>query len=305
MASCLRGFGCCSPPLRQEVSDGRDQPSASPHDRGHDGPQSVAGDPAILHSCGLEVQPIFWPFPRSAWAGGCPRFSGASRVDGDLLGVAEPDRLRVAVLLRRDARPGAIPERIPYAREPRQAAGGSRPRRSRAFLEAVSSLKARVALTTAYAAGLRVSEVTGLKVGDIDSARMVIHVEHGKGGKDRYVMLSPQLLDILRTYWRLARPKIWLFPGRDADKPIEPTVLHAACRSAAMAAGLRQARHRSRAAAQLRHPSAGERHRHPHHPGAARPRHLSTTARYTMSRPHDLRNAEPARPAALEVTPPD
>ncbi len=86
------------------------------------------------------------------------------------------------------------------------------------FLEAVPSLKTRAALTTAYAAGLRASEAVGLKVGDIDSVRMVIRVEHGKGGKDRFVMLSGQLLGILRTYWRLARPKYWLFPGRDETK---------------------------------------------------------------------------------------
>jgi site-specific recombinase XerD len=67
---------------------------------------------------------------------------------------------------------------------------------------------------------------------------MVIRVEHGKGGKDRYVMLSVQLLGILRTYWRLARPTHWLFPGRDASKPIDVQVLHAACRSACAAAGL-------------------------------------------------------------------
>jgi integrase/recombinase XerD len=68
--------------------------------------------------------------------------------------------------------------------------------------------------------------------------RMVIRVEQGKGGKDRYVMLSPQLLRILRTYWRLARPKRWLFPGRDDERPLVPNVLHAACRSACAAAGL-------------------------------------------------------------------
>jgi integrase/recombinase XerD len=79
------------------------------------------------------------------------------------------------------------------------------------FLEAVSSLKARVALTTAYAAGLRVSEVTGLKAADIDSGRMVIRVERGKGGKERYVMLSEQLLGILRSYWRLAQPEQFCF----------------------------------------------------------------------------------------------
>ncbi|MEH2562380.1 integrase [Bradyrhizobium sp. AZCC 2289] len=106
------------------------------------------------------------------------------------------------------------------------------------FLEAVSSLKSRAALTTAYAAGLRASEVAGLRIEDIDSARGVIQVRHGKGAKDRNVMLSPQLLGILRTYWRLARPRLYLFPGRDEDHPIDPTVLHAACRSAVKAAGL-------------------------------------------------------------------
>ena len=106
------------------------------------------------------------------------------------------------------------------------------------FLEAVPSLKTRAALTTAYAAGLRASEAVGLKVGDIDSGRMVIRIEHGKGGKDRTVMLSAQLLAILRTYWRLARPQHWLFPGRDKSKPIDVQVLHSACRSACAAAGL-------------------------------------------------------------------
>ena len=67
---------------------------------------------------------------------------------------------------------------------------------------------------------------------------MVIRVEHGKGGKDRYVMLSAQLLGILRTYWRLARPEHWLFPGREASKPIDVQMLYAACRSARAAARL-------------------------------------------------------------------
>jgi len=131
-----------------------------------------------------------------------------------------------------------IPERIAYARAPRKlptVLGGDEVVR---FLESVSSLKARVALTTAYAAGLRVSEVAVLKVSDIDSSRMVMRIEHGKGGKERYAMLSAPLLGILRSYWRLTRPPLYLFSGRTPDKPIEPTVLHAACRSAAAAAGL-------------------------------------------------------------------
>jgi len=131
-----------------------------------------------------------------------------------------------------------IPERIPYAREPRKLPIVLSADEVVRFLEAVPSLKTRTALTTAYAAGLRASEAVGLKVGDIDSGRMVIRVEHGKGGKDRYVMLSPQLLRILRTYWRLARPAKWLFPGRDESGPIDVQVLHAACRSARAAAEL-------------------------------------------------------------------
>ena len=86
--------------------------------------------------------------------------------------------------------------------------------------------------------GLHASEAVSLKVADIDSSRMLIQVRHGKGAKDRTVMLSPQLLAILRTYWRLARPREWLFPGRDESKPIDVQVLHAACRSATKAAGL-------------------------------------------------------------------
>src|SRR5271154_5765446 len=133
---------------------------------------------------------------------------------------------------------GAVPERIPYAREPRKLPIVLNADEVVRFLEAVPSLKTRAALTTAYAAGLRASEAVGLKVADIDSGRMVIRVEQGKGGKDRYVMLSTQLLRILRTYWRLTRPKHWLFPGRDESKPLDVQVLHAACRSARAAAGL-------------------------------------------------------------------
>lgn len=109
------------------------------------------------------------------------------------------------------------------------------------FLEAVSSLKARAALTKAYAAGLRASEAVGLKVTDIDSDCMVLQVRHGKGAKDRTVMLSPQRPGILRTYWRpaRARPKDWLFPER-GDKPIDVQVLHSTCRSATKAAGIDQ-----------------------------------------------------------------
>jgi len=106
------------------------------------------------------------------------------------------------------------------------------------FLEAVPGLRNRAALTTAYGAGLRVREVSRLKLADIDSGRKVIRIEQGKGGKDRYVMLSAQLLQILRAYWRLARPARWLFPGRELDHPVGVATLQEACRVATRAAEL-------------------------------------------------------------------
>src|ERR1700726_506400 len=89
------------------------------------------------------------------------------------------------------------------------------------FLDCVQSIKHRAILTTCYAAGLRVSEAVHLKPNAIDSKRMVIRVEQGKGQKDRYVMLSPKLLETLRIYWRARRSKEeWLFPGDHRGQPI-------------------------------------------------------------------------------------
>jgi site-specific recombinase XerD len=101
----------------------------------------------------------------------------------------------------------------------------------------------RMLLMTAYATGLRRAELAQLKVTDIDSQRMVIHVKGGKGRKDRDVMLSPKLLEELRTYWRRMRrrPKLWLFPGNrwhTADRPITTKVVWSACREAAERAGI-------------------------------------------------------------------
>jgi len=99
-------------------------------------------------------------------------------------------------------------------------------------------LKYRAALSISYGAGLRASEVCNLKIGDIDSDRMLIHVEQGKGQKDRKVMLSPGLLELLRDYWREARPQGWLFPGKPRINPISPRQLHRAFTSAKSMAGI-------------------------------------------------------------------
>lgn len=144
-----------------------------------------------------------------------------------------------------------VPERIPYAREPRKLPVVLSADEVVQFLEAVSNLRSRATLNTAYAAGLRASEVAGLRIEDIDSARGVI-----------------QVLGILRTYWRLARPRLYLFPGRDEDHPIDQTVLHAACRSAMKAAGL--TKRVTLRTPQLRDTSSRERNRYPYASGVGR-----------------------------------
>ena len=198
-----------------------------------------------------------------------------------------------------------LPERIPYARQPRSLPVVLSADEVVRFLEAVPSLRNRTALTTAYAAGLRAAEVARLRPANIDSGRKVIRIEHGKGGKDRYVMLSAQLLTILRTYWRLARPTLWLFPGRDQTRPIDPQTLHAACRSACAATGLAKrvtvhtlrhsfATHLLEAGTDIRIIQALLGHNN-----------LSTTARYTQVANHTIgRTVSPLDRLVLEVVPP-
>ncbi len=103
---------------------------------------------------------------------------------------------------------------------------------------AVVGLKHRAILMTAYAAGLRISEVVALRVDDIDSQRMVLRVRQGKGRRDRYVMLSPRLLALLREYWKAARPTDWLFPGDLPGRPLTASTVHRVCVQAARDAGL-------------------------------------------------------------------
>ncbi len=110
------------------------------------------------------------------------------------------------------------------------------------LLEATSSLKYKAAFALAYGAGLRISEVVALRISDIDGERKTLHVEQGKGRKDRYAMLSPALLDILRRWWREGRARGllldggWLFPGQDPVNPLTTRQLSRAIRAAAAAA---------------------------------------------------------------------
>jgi len=100
------------------------------------------------------------------------------------------------------------------------------------FLASVPSLKHRAILTTCYAAGLRISEAVSLKATALDSQRMVVRVELGKGQKDRYIMLSPKLLDILRHWWRVAKPQVWLFPGDIPGQHITRSSVERVCQEA-------------------------------------------------------------------------
>ena len=138
-----------------------------------------------------------------------------------------------------------------FVHEPRKVPVVLSPEEVARFLEAAPGIKYKAALSVAYGAGLRVSEVAALKVTDIDSERMMLRVEQGKGRKDRYAMLSPQLLKLLRDWYRVARPQGWLFPGRDRVNPMTTRQLRRGCEAAAQARA---------------------EHRHPRHPGAARPR---------------------------------
>jgi len=105
-------------------------------------------------------------------------------------------------------------------------------------LEAAPGPEYIAALSAAYGAGLRIAEVAALKVSDVDSKRMLLRIEQGKGRKDRFAMLSERLLELLRDWYRIARPPLWLFPGRDPMLPVTTRQLSRAVHAAAAMAGI-------------------------------------------------------------------
>ena len=121
-----------------------------------------------------------------------------------------------------------LPKTLPVVLSPEEVAN---------FLPCVEHVRNRTILTVCYAAGLRISEAVNLKVGDIDSSRMVLRVEQGKGQKDRYVMLSPRLLEILRDHWRIQRPQPYLFLNRKG-RPVTRHAVEVACQKAHAASGI-------------------------------------------------------------------
>ena len=139
-----------------------------------------------------------------------------------------------------------LSRRLVLVRQPRKLPAVLSVQEVGRLLEAAPGPKHKAALGTAYGAGLRVSEVVALKVGDIDSTRMLIRVEQGKGRKDRNAMLSPQLLALLRQWWREGKrrgvmlPEGWLFPGRNCLEPLSTRQLNRAVHEAAEAAGIKK-----------------------------------------------------------------
>lgn len=129
---------------------------------------------------------------------------------------------------------------IPYAKSAQKLPVVLSQSEAHRLFDVVTNIKHRAMLLVAYSGGLRVSELVGLNVTDIDSQRMVIVVRQGKGRKDRIVPLSPIVLEQLREYWRRSHPKVYLFPGDDPCRPITVSSIQKVCERAVLAAGIRK-----------------------------------------------------------------
>ena len=157
---------------------------------------------------------------------------------GSILIAVAALRFLYKVSLKKD---WSFEDTIPAPKKPQKLPVVLSPEEVLHFLDCVGSTKHRAILTTCYAAGLRISEAVHLKPIDIDSQRMVIRVDQGKGQKDRYVMLSPKLLETLRGYWRVVRPSGgWLFEGDIANQPINRSSVELACQKARRRSGIRK-----------------------------------------------------------------
>jgi site-specific recombinase XerD len=148
---------------------------------------------------------------------------------GSILTAVAALRFLYKVSLKKDWN---LEDVIPAPKKPQTLPVVLSPEEVLQFLDCVGGTMHRAILTTCYGAGLRISEAVRLTAPDIDSARMVIRVDQGKGRKDRYVMLSPRLLQILRDWWRVERPEQWLFPGEIPGRHISTEAVEQACQKA-------------------------------------------------------------------------
>jgi integrase/recombinase XerD len=156
---------------------------------------------------------------------------------GSILIATAALRFLYKVSLKKD---WTFEDAIPAPKKPQKLPVVLSPEEVLHFLSCVGSTMHRAILTTCYAAGLRISEVVRLKPTNIDSQRMVIRVEQGKGQKDRYVMLSPKLLEILRGWWRVSKPRQWLFPSDMPGRHISKDAVEQACQKARRISGIRK-----------------------------------------------------------------
>ena len=221
-----------------------------------------------------------------------------------------PSSIRVAVAALRFLfqvtlqRGWNIEQSIPAPKQPRKLPIVASPEEVLQFLDSAPGLKYRAILTACYAAGLRVSEVVRLRPTDIDSRHQDIRVHQGKGRKDRYVMLSPRLLAVLRDYWRTHRPgsRHWLFPGASPAQPLTTKAVVLACHKALRRPPV-QTSHIPLAATLLRRSPARSRHRHPHHSTPARSsqplHHRPHPAPCRLQSLHYDQSTRPAPPAAI------
>ena len=209
------------------------KPSSPADDRGYDNPQSVALDTNNPTSTRwqslagtLAARRICWEW-RKCEPISCISSSGSICGRTSIRWHARCGFFYSITLGQKEAL-----ERIVTGKDPEKLPPVLNSEEVVRFLQAVAGLRNRVALTTAYAAGLRIGEIARLNVAAIDSGRMLLHIESAKGGKNRYAVLSPRLLDILWAYWKRARPSLWLFPGRERGSHVSGGALQSACRAA-------------------------------------------------------------------------
>src|ERR1700722_14515925 len=170
--------------------------------------------------------------------GKSPDILGPADIRAYQLHLSQEKRLSASSILVAVGRGWSVDEITPAGRKPQKLPAVLSQDEVARFLDAVDSRKHRAILTICYAAGLRISEAVRLTPAAIDSHRMIICVEEGKGRKDRCVMLSPRLLEVLRTYWRAVHPKNLLFPGDIPDQSISTFAVQHACKKARRRAGI-------------------------------------------------------------------
>ena len=273
----------------------------------------AAGNPKALHPSRRRLRQVLRQEPRTARPRGRPPVPTLPPQRAQALPRNhQPVYFRLEVSLPHH--PGdALDRRVLSPHPPRltNSRSCSARRKCCAFFDHIPSLKYRAALMICYGAGLRVTEAVALQISDIDSKRMLLRVEQGKGHKDRYAMLSPRLLEVLRRYYRAAplrRPADYLFPSWRKEHHLCTTSLQLACREAALPRRHPQTRHRPHPSPLLCHSPAGERHRYSaSFRCCSATASIDTTARYTAVSPQvvaatvsplDQLDQTPPKPAA-------